>query len=99
MEPASKKAKGQNEEDTLRGMLEKATGRYRGNPAGIAAMTERAIKAIGVKPDRSEVLDVTAKILAYRKASHGKGKHRGRFQNEEVNQAVRDCLGKYADLR
>jgi hypothetical protein len=40
-------------------------------------MTEQAIKAIGAKPDRSEVLAVTAKILAYRKANHGKGKHRG----------------------
>jgi hypothetical protein len=82
-------------------MLLKATDSYRGNPTGIAAMTEQAIKAIGVKPDRSEVLAVTAKILAYRKANHGKGKHKGMFQNEEMNQAVRDCLHveKYADLR
>jgi hypothetical protein len=54
---------------------------------------------MGVQPDRSEVLAVTAKVLAYRKANHGKGKHRGRFQNEEMNKAVRDCLEKYAGLK
>jgi hypothetical protein len=50
MGSASKKAKGPSEEDTLRGMLAKATGSYRGNPAGIAALTEKAMKAIGVQP-------------------------------------------------
>jgi hypothetical protein len=80
-------------------MLTKATHNYRVDPTGIAVMTGKSIKAIGVKPDRSEVLAVTAKILAYRKANHGKGKHKGRFQNEEMNQAVRDCLEKYANLR
>jgi hypothetical protein len=41
MRPASKKAKGPSEEDTLRDMPTKATGSYRGNPTGIAAMTEK----------------------------------------------------------
>jgi hypothetical protein len=99
MEPAPKKAKAQNEEDTFREMLVKATDRYRGKPRGVAAMTEKAIVAMGVQPDRSEVLAVTAKILAYRKANHGKGKHRGRFQNEEMHKAVRDCLEQYANLK
>jgi hypothetical protein len=72
MEPAPKKAKVQNEEDTFREMLVKATDRYRGNPSGIAAMTERAIVAMGVHPDRSEVLAVTAKILAYHYHKQGK---------------------------
>ena len=72
MEPAPKKAKVQNEEDTFREMLVKATDRYRGNPSGIAAMTERAIVAMGVQPDRSEVLAVTAKILAYHYHKQGK---------------------------
>jgi hypothetical protein len=46
MEPKSKKAKRPSEEDTLRGMLAKATDNYRGNPAGVAALTEKDIKAV-----------------------------------------------------
>jgi hypothetical protein len=81
-------------------MLMKATHNYRAGPTGIAMMTEKAIKAIGVKPDRREVLAVTAKILAYRKAHNGSnGKKRARFQNEEMNKVVRECLEQYADLR
>jgi hypothetical protein len=100
MEPAPKKAKVQNEEDTFREMLVKATDRYRGNPSGIAAMTERAIVAMGVHPDRSEVLAVTAKILAYRKATnHGKGNHKRRFQTEEMSAAVRDWLNQYSNAQ
>jgi hypothetical protein len=34
---------------------------------------EKAIKSIGVKPDRREVLEVTAKVLAYRKENIGNG--------------------------
>jgi hypothetical protein len=56
-------------------------------------MTEKAIVAMGLQPDRNEVLAVTAKILAHCKATnHGKGKHKRRFQNEEMSAAVRDCL-------
>jgi hypothetical protein len=44
------------------------------------------------------VLAVTAKILAHRKANTGNGKQKGRFQNEEMNQAVRDCLEQHAGL-
>jgi hypothetical protein len=100
MEPAQKKARDTTkEEDTFRAVLVQATDRYRGNPSGIATMTEKAIAAMGLQPDRNEVLAVTAKILAYRKANHGKGKHKRRFQNEEMNVAVRDCLEKYSNTK
>jgi hypothetical protein len=68
MEPAQKKERATpKEEVTFRAMLEKATDRYRGNPSGIATITERDIAAMGLQPDRNEVLAVTANILAYRK--------------------------------
>jgi hypothetical protein len=93
MEPAQKKARDTTkEEGTFRAMLVQATGRYRyrGNPSGTAAMMEKAIVAMGLQPDRNEVLAVTAKILAYRTANHGKYKHKRMFQNEEMSAAVRD---------
>ena len=73
---------------------------YRGNPSGIAAMTEKAIVAMGLQSDRNGVLAVTANILAYRKATnHGKGKHKRRFQTEEMSAAVRDCLKQYSNVQ
>jgi hypothetical protein len=101
MQPAQKKAKATpTEEVTFKAMLEKATDRYRGNPSGIASITERTIAAMGLKPDRNEVLAVTANILAYRKATNnGKGKHKRRFQTEEMSAAVRDCLNQYSNAQ
>jgi hypothetical protein len=85
------------EEATFKSMLEKATDRFRGNPSGIAAITERTIAAMGLKPDRNEVLAVTANILAYRKAtSNSKGKHKRRLPTEEMSVAVRECLQQYS---
>jgi hypothetical protein len=88
------------EEATFKTMLERATDRYRGNPSGIAAITERTIAAMGLKPDRNEVLAVTANILAYRKAtSNSKGKHKRRLPTEEMSVAVRDCLQQYSSAQ
>ena len=57
--------------------------------------------SVEVKPDRSrsEVLAVTAKILAYRRENKGNGKKRSRFQNDEGNRAVREYLEQYEELR
>ena len=101
MQPAQKKGKATpTEEATFKAMLERATGRYRGNPSGIATITERTIAAMGLQPDRNEVLAVTANILAYRKEmTTGKGKHKRRFQTEEMSAAVRDCLKQYSDAQ
>ena len=101
MQPAQKKEKGTpTEEATFKTMLERATDRYRGNPSGIAAITERTIAAMGLKPDRNEVLAVTANILAYRKAtSNSKGKHKRRLPTEEVSVAVRECLQQYSSAQ
>jgi hypothetical protein len=101
MGPAQKKARGTpKEEVTSRAVLVQATDRHRGNPNGIAAITERAIVAMGLKPDRNEVLAVTANILAYRKATNnGKGKYKRRFQTEEMSAAVRDCLKQYSNAQ
>jgi hypothetical protein len=106
MEPAQKKARATpKEEVAFRAMLEhrRRTGTgYRGNPNGIciAAITERAIATMGLTPDRNEVLAVTANILAYRKAmNNGKGKHKRRFQTEEMSAAVRDCLTQYSNAQ
>jgi hypothetical protein len=53
-----------------------------------------------LQPDRNEVLAVTANILAYRKEmTTGKGKHKRRFQTEEMSAAVRDCLKQYSDAQ
>jgi hypothetical protein len=98
MQPTQKKEKvTPTEEATFKSMLEKATDRFRGNPSGIAAITERTIAAMGLKPDRNEVLAVTANILAYRKAtSNSKGKHKRRLPTEEMSVAVRECLQQYS---
>ena len=67
---------------------------------GIATTTERTIAAMGLQPDRNEVLAVTANILAYRKAmNNGKGKHKRRFLTEEMSAAVRDCLKQYSNAQ
>ena len=101
MQPEQKKEKvTPTEEATFKTMLERATDRYRGNPSGIAAITERTIAAMGLKPDRNEVLAVTANILAYRKASsNSKGKHKRRLPTEEVSVAVRECLQQYSSAQ
>ena len=100
-EPAQKKARETpKDEVAFRAMLVQATDRYRGNTNGIAAITERTIAVMGLKPDRNEVLAVTANILAYRKATNnGKGKHKRRFQTEEMSAAVRDCLNQYSNAQ
>ena len=68
IQPAQKKEKATpTEEVTFKAVLEKATDRHRGNPSGIATITERTIAAMGLQPDRTEVLAVTANILVYRK--------------------------------
>jgi hypothetical protein len=97
LDPATK-AKSKSEEETPRDLLTKAAHNYRADPVGIALMTEKAIKSIGVKPDRREVLAVTAKAMAYRKENNG-SKKRVRFQNDGMNKAVRECLEQYASLR